>query len=549
MILTNVSRALVVWAVAYGASAGPAHAQANRRLNDPGPQGEQVRAFAIAGGGRHIVYRQGAAYPGPAALYTVPRHCCAAPVLLSGDPAQNDVRAFAASPDGRKVVFAVVGPFSTWVRSAPVEGPAEAATQLIGLSGVNLRDLWITPDSQRVVLTAENGNQRYDAFSVPIDASSPAVQLNGLLPPLQSVAAPTNSHLVSVAGYYSYPYEVYSVPLQGPSSAAVKLNLPLGVDESITEAGLTPDGGRALYLLRKPNIDIYWSHDLYSVPTAGPASAAVKLSDLQDTPWGVVTPDSSHMAYVGVVDTQRGGDRLKTVPVQGPASAGVSVGVPGASLLWYLVSITPDSARVVYFAEDRVADQSGVFSVPLLGPDTANVRLSGPDHQLYGEFYLTSDSALLVHGARLPTDVGDRPTEIYSVPIQGPVSARVKLTPPLPPDVWVYEIAPSPDGRWVLYSTGHDLGFDSEMYVVPVTGGPSSRVSGPLVPGGQAVGGAWTPDSLGIAYLADQEVDNRTDLYLTDDLIFSDGFQDALAAARPARHRAVRAGVPPAAVP
>jgi hypothetical protein len=119
----------------------------------------------------------------------------------------------------------------------------------------------------------------------------------------------------------------------------------------------------------------------------------------------------------------------------------------------------------------------------------------------------------------------------------------VKLTPPLPPDVWVYQITPSPDSRWVLYSTGHDLGFDSEMYRVSVTGGPSARVSGLLVPGGQAVSGVWTPDSPGIVYLADQEIDNRTDLYLTDDLIFGDGFQDTLGAAR------LVAGTPPAATP
>ncbi|RMH18792.1 MAG: choice-of-anchor D domain-containing protein [Acidobacteria bacterium] len=79
----------------------------------------------------------------------------------------------------------------------------------------------------------------------------------------------------------------------------------------------------------------------------------------------------------------------------------------------------------------------------------------------------------------------------------------------------------SPDGRWVVYVATADEGDVSELFSVPIDGGPAIKLNPPLVAGGDvraAAGGMdlpfqISPDSRRVVYLADQQADQVFELF------------------------------------
>jgi len=71
----------------------------------------------------------------------------------------------------------------------------------------------------------------------------------------------------------------------------------------------------------------------------------------------------------------------------------------------------------------------------------------------------------------------------------------------------------SPDSRYAIFIADSEVDGRSEIYSAPLTGTMPIKLNPPLVAGGQVRRFAITVDSQYVLYLADQEVDNREELY------------------------------------
>jgi Tol biopolymer transport system component len=73
----------------------------------------------------------------------------------------------------------------------------------------------------------------------------------------------------------------------------------------------------------------------------------------------------------------------------------------------------------------------------------------------------------------------------------------------------------SPDSRMVAFVTDKDTDDIHELYAMPITGTAPIKLNPPLVSGGDVNTGRFqfTPDGQYVIYLADQEVDNRAELF------------------------------------
>ncbi len=89
------------------------------------------------------------------------------------------------------------------------------------------------------------------------------------------------------------------------------------------------------------------------------------------------------------------------------------------------------------------------------------------------------------------------------------------LTGPLPPHVGQLNFIISPDSRTVAFVADIDSAGVAELYAVPITGTTPIKLNPPLVAEGavNAYRIAFTPDSQAVIYLADQEVDNRAEMF------------------------------------
>ena len=89
------------------------------------------------------------------------------------------------------------------------------------------------------------------------------------------------------------------------------------------------------------------------------------------------------------------------------------------------------------------------------------------------------------------------------------------LTGALPDFVNRVDYIISPDSRSVAFTADIDVDDVVELYAAPITGTTPLKLNPPLVAGGevQSFRIAFTPDSQSVVYLADQEVDNRVDMF------------------------------------
>ncbi|MCS6909263.1 MAG: hypothetical protein NZM11_01650 [Anaerolineales bacterium] len=128
------------------------------------------------------------------------------------------------------------------------------------------------------------------------------------------------------------------------------------------------------------------------------------------------------------------------------------------------------------------------------------------------EFQISPDGQYVVYKADRLNDGSD---EIYSVPITGGTPVRLNVDPEPPFQVGLYAI--SPDSRWVVYivppQSGQGFATPADLFRVPIAGGTSVKLNGPLVAGRGVWSFTISPDSTRVVYRADQEADNVFELY------------------------------------
>ncbi len=194
--------------------------------------------------------------------------------------------------------------------------------------------------------------------------------------------------------------------------------------------------------------------------------------------------------------------------------------------------ISPDGSRAVYRADQEIDGVHELFSVSTDG---------GPSRKLNGALAPGGQVGLdFVHSFRISPDGSrviywadqevDELFELFSAPIDGS-QAPVKLNGPLvtggdvlstPSFLLADAFAPmTPDGSRVFYLADQEEDDRVELYSVPSDGSqPPVKLNGPLVPGGDVLGSLFfatavqiAPDADWAVYLADQDTDDVIELY------------------------------------
>lgn len=272
--------------------------------------------------------------------------------------------------------------------------------------------------------------------------------------------------------------------------------------------------------------------ELFSVLIEGPALEGVKLN-IALAPGGdfqcvQVAEDGSRVMFLADV-VQDGRAELFSAPVEGPAAAGVKLNetlVSNGSVGCYLVS--PAGDRVVYTATQEIAGIREIFSVPIEGPASAGLRLNLPllpGRNVEGVFRISPDGQWVAY--RSDREAIDE-IALYTVPITGPNTEVVRVSRDLFDDGDVTTMWFSPDSQQLVYHG--DFGFSIlddrfHIFTVPERGpaDASTRVSG-ILTDGQNVHNfrfSFTPDGEHIVCIADQDVAGTFELYISNAMTFA----------------------------
>lgn len=409
---------------------------------------------------------------------------------------------------------------------AQVQRPALRNEKLVASPDGPLHQLEFTPDGARVVYLGANSLGKEQLFSVPLDGSADPVLLTDPLHEHYDVyahdLAPDGSRVV---------YRAYFDPIAGLPTSYVA-SVPVDGSEEPVDLGflywfrVSPDStsvianvvgtGDSEELARAP-IDGSSPPVLVTTPPSAPASRIKEC---------VISPDSSRIVFVQDRETP-GVFELYCVPMEGgtptklspPLVSGGDV-CPGNV---FEPRFSPDSSRVIYVADQEVDERMELYSVPLDGGPA--VKLNGPlvaggDVALSGQRRLaqvTADGTRVVYVA---DQLVDGVFELFSVPITG--GASIRLNDPLVAGGRISEENSGAEPFWltpggqVLYRADQEVDERFELYSVACTGGPVTKLNGPLTAGGD-VARIVRPSADGrrVVFAADQEVDQRFEIYST----------------------------------
>ena len=309
--------------------------------------------------------------------------------------------------------------------------------------------------------------------------------------------------------------EVWSAPLAGTPAAAVKLNVPV-IGDGVSSVNVGDSGDRIAYVAETASGWGFWT-----VPVAGPAAAGVNVAPpfgAGELPYfGFVLGEPSR-ALLFVYDTLAPALNLWSAPGDGPAAAGLyllSSNPEGCTAFPAAVSSAARRIAYTFSCDSPVGDRRNqLWSVPFDGPEAAAVSLAGSfvEGGAISTMSSSTDGARIVFSADKLTD---EKVELWSVPFEGPAGDLVRLNPSLIASGDVTSFAISPDGGRVAYIADQEFNERFSAWSVPIAG-PSTHAL-PLVTGsfvGRDVTAlAFTSDSAKVVFRGDLTEGGRFDLY------------------------------------
>ena len=445
--------------------------------------------------------------------------------------------------------------------SAPIAGGG-TSIKLNGnlITGGNVNNFLISGNT--VIYTAEQETRNVnEIYAVPITGGTP-VKLNSSLPPLASgVSRFSQPQVVGDRIIYSADqdtestFELYSVPITGGT--------PTKLNGTITSSGQVQGfivvGNTVVYSANQDNSTI---DDLYAVPATGGISPVKLTGNLLPAnsfvSFYLPNEDNSRIVF-NVTELVSGNNDVYSVLITGGTpiqlnemppigNSGADFAIPVGNNVVYLDSksgsveiyVTPITGgtstklngtlvsggdvssnfivandTLIYIADQETDNTDEVYSVPITG---------GTPTKLNGNLTFGGDvQDIRVSGNRLIYSADqeiNNTDEVYSVPITGGTPTKISGS-----DVDVFELSISPNANFSnLFSVAQigdvlvylaEEGSVDELYAVPTTGGNAPiKINSSLVSGGDV--GKFLLSDGKIYYIADQDTDNQTELYVTD---------------------------------
>jgi len=514
----------------------------------------------------------------------------------SGEPASRVAESWALDPRGEWVAFVgdVESAGAEAVYAMRRNGSDLHRLSPLGATGA-ITQLDFAPDGRRIIYRGDlDVDGLGEIWSVaPWQSAAAAIKLSGPV-----TGAGVLYFRVPKAGTrFAYVAETaagrqaWSVPFTGPSALGVRLDPEAQGDEILLNVFFRPDGAQvAIQFLDS----VAQGARIFTVPIAGPASAAILISD--ETPGGCApvaadfTPDSSRLLFGSYCPPGSTLTQLWSIPATGPPGAAVSLAgsfATGGSILG--LAISPDSQRVVFNADRLVDERVDLFSVPIAGPSSAIVQLNPSlvtNGDVKNSFKISPDSTRVAY---IADQISDERFFPYSVPIDGPSTEAVVLyqgilmtgadaqdlafTPDSTRVVFRFDLAvdqrfdlywapadgsaaqsritnrgssPAPARsvfyRWYIHPDGERVIYQFDEFA-PNDGrgigeqrlvGPYSadaRLNGVPVTGGSVSYFQLYPDGAGVVYRSDETADGKDEIFTTDLRLFGDGLEEGTSAA------------------
>lgn len=443
------------------------------------------------------------------------------PIKLNGPLVSGGlVDQFQVSPDNAWVVYRADqqtdGVYELYSVAADGGAAVRLNSDLVGGGDVSY-PFAISPNNQRVVYIADQQTDEVDElYSVPIGGGTP-VRLNGTLVSGGDVLqaydiqiSADSSRVVYLADQDTNDVsELYSVPIGG--GASIKLNGPLASGGDVREDfRISPDGSRVVFRADQETDQVF---DLFSVPIAG--GMAVRLNEPlagQEVTEFKIAPDGSRVAYRADQDAE-GVFELYSAPLEGgPAVKLNGALAAGGNVNDTTFEFSPDSSRVIYQADQDTNDVFELYVVPTGGG--ATLKLNSPlaaDWDV-SYFKISPDGSRVVYG--IVQSVDPWGYETFSAPIDGGTAVQIDPDPTIEGLLEVFSI--TPDSSRLVYTAYLDEYGIFQLYSMPIGGGASVRLNGPLVQGGSVDHRVeFSPDSTRVVYCGDQDVVNQFELFGT----------------------------------
>ena len=224
-----------------------------------------------------------------------------------------------------------------------------------------------------------------------------------------------------------------------------------------------------------------------------------------------ISANGNWIVYRGVSESNP--DALYCLSTNGgiPTVLSGELATNGSISSWQL---SADGSQVVYLADQDTPGLTEVFVVAM--PDGGAQKLNGPlvdQGTTRGAFADSAGSRVAFVAGEVTGDFVGTFYELFSVPAAG--GEPVRLNGSLVTGGDVSEMFVRPDGDRVLYLADQEVDERLELFSVSAGGGPESKLNGALVQGGNvlASGVTFSPNGARVLYMADQEQEQRFELY------------------------------------
>ena len=354
-------------------------------------------------------------------------------------------------------------------------------------------DHQVTGDDARVVFSSYQGDyedrDQGGIYTVPLTG--------GDIEKINNSATDNNlnsAFLLSENGAYTVYLAgdtIYSAPVEGGQSVELASKV-----DSLADVAISADGLSIIYI---SDADTSGGKELYSVPTLG----------------GQITPlwdggNVSHFEFLNtsseVVFTDSAGSSLHVASVDGSSAITVS---DSAETNISFVTVAPNSSRITY-----VATNGSITSLYSINPDGSNkLTLKSVLSETFRQVAISPNSARAVYLLEDNFNIA----QLYSVSLAGGPTAQLNGSLVAGGSLVNHPIQISPDSSFVIYLADQQTNGVVELFQAAIGGGSVSKLNGPLTSGGNVGGAEHTvlisPNSQYVYYLADQEVNDKFELY------------------------------------
>lgn len=301
-------------------------------------------------------------------------------------------------------------------------------------------------------------------------------------------------------------FELFSADIDGQNKAL--LNTPLVAGKAVTSFLITPDGSKVIYRADETTTGVF---ELFvrNIDGSGVVTQLTPgVTGAEDVREGLyaISPDSAKVVYIAD-ETTAGVTELYSVDNDGGNPAKISQPMVAGNEVTDF-KINPLSTKVAYRSDLNVDQQFELFIVDIGDGNDATLSSVGAGQDVVAggyEFNALATKVIYMSDERNTGDI-----EIFTNDDTG--GGRQILTA-LFPGTDVVSFAPTADGSKVVFIANNTNLAVNDLYSVDYDGANLLKLSTVVAAGGNVTNFTISPDSSRVIYLADETTNDEFNLY------------------------------------